>query len=387
MEEARKIYQDYLSIGKPFGLFLRAFESEAYRYGVPVSELNPEERDIYRLGGEQSVERHLYSAVHQRIPFIAIISPVDLLAGGLIPRFSGGKEWESWAKRLATEAAIIVFHCYALSPGVNVELDLLRRCKREDSTVIVLKEIGASNNPAAKSFISNIAKVTHYEVPQKNHPALAGFPRFVYESDIDWSQPERSPSFGDLLKATLRQASGDLAALPDITWLPPDFRLVVLQERARALRLKGYLERAGTAAAEALAIAQQLGDQENIAAVHVSVGIVAFEMGRLDVALRAFRVSRAMSNKLGNKDGEATAAEWAGRVFVKAGKPEDAVSIFLVALQRSMELKAYDEMADTLQQMAPLLDKIGPDLRRHPGVQLAADLIEQYDLNKGGKRD
>jgi len=88
-----------------------------------------------------------------------------------------------------------------------------------------------------------------------------------------------------------------------------------------------------------------------------------------------------------DQDREATAAEWAGRVLTKLGEPEAAVRIFLVALERSMELKAYDEMADTLLQVAPLLDKIGPDLRQDPGVRLAASLIEQFDLYKSGKRD
>ena len=60
-EEAQKIYYDYLSTGKPFGLFLRAFEAEAYRYDVPVSKYNKEETEIFRLRGPQSVERRLYS--------------------------------------------------------------------------------------------------------------------------------------------------------------------------------------------------------------------------------------------------------------------------------------------------------------------------------------
>jgi tetratricopeptide (TPR) repeat protein len=404
-QEARKIYYDYLSTGKPFGLFLRPFEPEAYEYEAQAIEGDTEERKIYRFRGTQSVERHLYSSLQERIPFIAIVSPVDILVRGPIPRISGGgaEEWKSWVERLATEAAIIVFHCSALSLGVSVELDLLRRCNRKDSTLVVLEDPGLSDNPEPKLIferswpgvvgsghrgdLSKIAKVTHYEVPQKDHPALADFSRLAYEREIDWSRLEKSPFLGDLLMAALRQDNDDPTKLPDTTWLPPDIKLVVLSERARVLRLKGYLERAAAAAADALSIAQQLGDQENIAAIHVSVGIIALEMGRLSVALGAFHDSGVMFHNLGDKDGEATAAAWAGRVLIKAGEPDAAVHIFLTALQLSMDIEAYDDMASILQQMAPLLDKISPDLRRHPGVQVAADLIKQLEINKGGKQD
>jgi tetratricopeptide (TPR) repeat protein len=377
-QEAGRIYQDYLSTGKPFGLFLRAFESEAYRYHVPGGEFPSEERELFRLRGPQSIERHLHSSVHRLVPFIALVSPVDLLASGLIPRFSGGSDgdWESAVERVARDAAIIVFHCYALGPGVSVELDLLRRSQLEDSTVIVLKSAGSPTESDAMQILSRIADVTNYEVPGKNHTALAGFSRVAYESEIDWSRPEKSPFLGDLLQAALRWESSELAGQPDLAGLPPANRMVALSDRARALRREGLFEDAAAAAAEALAIAKRLRSPEDIAAAHIGAGIVALEMGRLDAALKAFYDSGRMYESLGNKDGEATAAAWAGRALKKAGDADNAVRMFLVALQCSQELKAYEDMADTLRQMAPLLGQISPELRRHPGVRRAAELIE-----------
>jgi hypothetical protein len=375
--EAWKIYQDYLSIGTPFGLFLRAFESEAYRYDLSD---DISRHELFRLKAPQSVERHLHATVHQRIPFIAIVSPVDLLVRGLIPRFGGTKDWEHEVNRLARQAAIIVFHCYALGPGVSTELNLLRRCQREDSTVIILRDVDSPED------IPPPVPARH-EVPRKNHPALVGFSRVAYEREIDWGRPETSPFFGNLLRAALRQKPGDPTRLPNVKWLPPEYKLLVLQERARALRLKGYFEDAAVAAADALAIAKQLGDLENIAAAHISVGIVALEMGRLDEAQKEFRESVKMLHKLGNKDGEAAAAAWAGRAYKKAGQAESAVHFFLIALQRSWELNATNDMVDTLRQMAPLLDKISPATRQDPGVQLAAKLIVRLDPNPSRLRD
>src|SRR4051812_30156104 len=56
-EKALLIHQQYLDAGKPFGLLLRTFEREAYRYGI--AEPGGEMRDdgLWRVAGRQSVER------------------------------------------------------------------------------------------------------------------------------------------------------------------------------------------------------------------------------------------------------------------------------------------------------------------------------------------
>jgi hypothetical protein len=370
-DEAWRIYRDYLSTGTPFGLFLRAFESEAYRYDVD----DPKLHETFRLKGPQAVEQHLYATIHNRVPFVALWSPVDLLARGLIPRFSGGDDWEQEVERLARQAAIIVFHCYALSPGVNTELDLLRRCRREDSAVLVLKDVDA---PIDEPLIVR----THHERPHKDHPALAGFPRVVYEREIDWERPEASPLFADLLLQATRQRDAiDPTRLPDVSWVPPERQLEVLQDRARALRVDGHLEAAAAVAADAVAIAKQLGDPQSVASMQISAGIIALEMDRLDVAQQAFHESGQLLHHLGNKDGEATAAAWAGRTYARAGHDDTAVRFFLIALQGWSDVDDEDGVVDTLQQMAPLLDRITPETRQHPGVQRAAELIEQLGLN------
>ena len=206
-------------------------------------------------------------------------------------------------ERLAREAAIIVFHCYALSPGVSIELELLRCCHREDSTVIVLKDVDSSEEYSGIEDLAIYANVIDYEVPRKNHPALVGFSRIAYESELDWNQPEKSNFLGDLLQTVLRQEADAFTRFPEITGVPPEDRMASLNDRARALRLNGHFEDAAAAAAEALAIAKRLGDPDNIAAVHISVGIVALEMGRLQVALEAFHDSGTMFQSLGDKDG------------------------------------------------------------------------------------
>ncbi len=378
--DALAIFDGYLAMGRPFGLFLRAFEGEAYRYDVPMGKDFEPGGMLFRTRGPQSVERHLHSSVHPHIPFIAILNQADVLAEGLIPRYpASNDDWESVVKTLVQEAAIIVFHCYALGPGVTAELDLLRDGQREDSTVIVLKDA----EPPKRSLPVDLFRGytdTHHETPRKDHPDLAGFPRVAYEREIDWDQLEISPFFGDLLQAALRHET-DPTRLPDLTEVPLDRRVTALAERSRGLRHLGRLEEAAAVAADAVAFAEQSGHRQNMAATQGLLGIAAFKLGRLDVAQKAFHQSGELYHDLGNKAEEATVASWLAYIYKKAGLAEQAVLFFLINLDLARNLNAADVL-DSLREMAPLLDQISPATRQKPGVRFAAELIEKFHLNQ-----
>src|SRR5438093_1207251 len=177
-EEASAIRQRYVEAGKPFGLFLRTFEREAHLYNFAA-----EDNELLRVRGPQSVERKLHAALHPLVPLLAIRNPSDLIVDTLIPRLSAPDEdWEDVVERLAEDASLIVFDCFALAPGVATELELLRRCGRVDETVVVLSD------PAAAGPFTLMLKgleLPSNERPSKDHPALMGFSRVVYESEID----------------------------------------------------------------------------------------------------------------------------------------------------------------------------------------------------------
>src|SRR5262249_3283160 len=139
--EVEAILQAYESAGKPFGLFLRSFELEAYQYDKASTQTDPEQRAIFTANEPSAVEKHLHQALQHKLPFVAVRNQLSFLANGLIPRFTAtDTTWEKWVADLANSASIIVLECFALSPGVLKELAILVSCDRQDATIVVLSK-------------------------------------------------------------------------------------------------------------------------------------------------------------------------------------------------------------------------------------------------------
>ena len=374
-KEVGAVLQAYESAGKPFGLFLRSFELEAYQYDKASTQTDPEQRTFYTANGPSAVERRLHQALQHKVPFVAIRNQSSWLANGLIPRFTAkDTDWEDWVVDLATKASIIVLDCFALSPGVLKELAILVSCNRQDATLVVLSE----DNRRVRAELSAFEGVALplFEQPKRDHPALAAFSRLAHENELDWDRIETSPLVADLLAAAEQQAAGDYS------FIPPPHRLKLFAQRIRKLRTEGEFDAAAALASEAISLAMELGEAKYLAHARLSAGIVELDRNRLAGALSLFRESGLTFNRIGDKDGESAAAMWAGLVYKRSGNAAEAVMMFLIALQRLHELDAYDDMGGVLREMAPLLDGLQPEMRQHPGVRRAAFLIEQLGLGR-----
>jgi hypothetical protein len=378
-DEAAAIRQRYLDGGKPFGLFLRSFEREAYHYDIPAGGSGaPQDSELWRVAGPQSVERRLHAALHPIVPLLSVRNPSDLVVDSIIPRLSAtDQDWEGVVERLALDASLIVFDCFALAPGVTVELELIRRCGRTDETVVLISDPSTTDSPGIlmlKALAERGLELPDHERPSKDHPALAGFSRVAYESEIDWAHLATSEIFRDLIQAAERQEAGDL------TLVRLEDRVRLLRERAQELRASGDHDGAACTAEEALALAEELGDSAYLAHAHLTRGTTALDRDDLLVALESFQTAGLIFNGLDDKDGESAAAMWAGVTLTRGGEPDAAVQIFLVALQRASEIGAHEDMVATLQAMAPLLHQVSRKTRQHPGVRRAAELIQALGL-------
>jgi hypothetical protein len=373
-EQVRLILADYETAGKPFGLFLRTFEREAYQYAKIATDSDPETRTVVTTNGPGTLESRLHEALQQRLPFIAVRNQSAWLSRGLIPRFTvKDVEWEATAEDLATKAALIVVDCFALAPGLSSELEILQRRGRQDSTVIVLNEQEPEVEPDVNALRGLVR--SSRERPGKEHPAVADFARVAYESEIAWKQLETSPQFADLLAAASRQAMGDLAALA------PAHRVRLMIQRVRDLRTQHELEAAAALAAETIMVARHVGDRSYLANAFLSAGIVASEGHELAEALSHFHEAGLLFHRIGDKNGEAAAAMWTGVTYKKGGNADKAVMMLLIALQSSVETEAENDIIATLREMAPLLSEVSRKTRDHPGVRRAGELIEQLGLD------
>lgn len=375
--EVRAILQSYESAGKPFGLYLRSFEQEAYQYDKTSTQNDPEQRTLYTANGPTAVEKRLHQSLQHRVPFVAIRNQSSFLTNGVIPRFTADDtNWEGWVADLAKKASIIVLECFALSPGVLKELAILVGCARQDATIVVLSEDKRGLELRAELSALEGLALPAFERPKRDHPALAAFSRIAHESEIDWDRIERSPLVADLLAAAEKQAAGDFSLIS------PQLRLRLVGQRVRELRTKGEFDSAAALATEAISIATELGEPDYLAGACLSAGIVELERNRLPEALSLLRDSGLSFNQSGNKDGESAAAMWTGLTYKRGGNADKAVMMFLISLQRSLELNSYSDMAFVLREMAPLLDVLKPKTRRHRGVRWAARLVEELGLDR-----
>jgi hypothetical protein len=102
-----------------------------------------------------------------------------------------------------------------------------------------------------------------------------------------------------------------------------------------------------------------------------------------DLATKAaLIVGGLLFNETGNREGEATAAMWAGMTYAKGAHAGKAVMMLLIALQRSVETGAENDINAILREMAPLISKASRKTREHRGVRRAAELIEQLGFDR-----
>jgi hypothetical protein len=210
---AVKVLNEHRVDAAPFVLFLRSFELMASSHEVDAEEIEPFYRPIatpdgrpqrvvftrYTPSGER-VEKPLGEALSGRVSILGIgneaeISPfIDHAVPMLHPKKGS---WVKCADLLIEAASLIVLEISSFTPGVCLELDMLKARERQDSTVIIL-----TPPPARDDFIDAVLKV---DPPQSDlaTPAderFSGFSKIIDVNDIDFNHLDDSPPFGPLLQ-------------------------------------------------------------------------------------------------------------------------------------------------------------------------------------------
>lgn len=200
--EAAMIMHEFEVTKRPFGLYLRSFESESYHYFS--ADVVPD-RDggtvTTSYSGPTNVETKIAQALAGRLPMLAIANPSQLnTSSGIIPRLQLPSEgWQQVVRNLVEFAHLIVMDCETLAPGVIWELDTIAGLQRADATIVILP-VRATDTTHMQTIAEVLGAVVQRRPPAtKSDPQLANVRRVAYEDEIDFDRIDQSQLFADLL--------------------------------------------------------------------------------------------------------------------------------------------------------------------------------------------
>lgn len=347
--EAALIMQAFQVTRRPFGLFLRNFEIEAYDYLTP--EVDGEQRQVVTaLRNPGSVEEKLAAALEDRLPLLGIANPSNLLGRSVVPRLTLPNDgWQAVVENLIAHAHVIVMDCQSLAPGVQWELDAIVRAGRQDAAILVLPPRTDEAEPDALRDLVEVANavITAHEQPTLGHPQLAPFPRKAYEDAIPFDRLDESPLFADLLaEADAKTAEAPpFDALRHATWLNNEGVARLNEKRfAEALDLH----------AQAMVIRRHLDDRPGLLSTFLNIGITYSDAAQPADALPYFYAALELADELDRKADQGLLKSYLGVAHHQLGQAEEAQRwlVHAYALQH-----AHGEPADvenTLSYLAEL---------------------------------
>ncbi|MGA8731116.1 MAG: tetratricopeptide repeat protein [Terracidiphilus sp.] len=298
--EAAFIMQDFNATRRPFVLFLRSFEVEAYNYLTPEDDSG--KRKIFTaVNGPSRVEQKLKAALAGRLKTISIANPAQMVTSRLgFPRLMLRNEgWEAAVENLVEHAHFIVMDCYALAPGVLRELEFVRAANRQSATIIVLPPANDSSRDTLRQTVELFGGIAEkLPDPLKDNPEFAAFPRIASEDEIGFDHLDDSPVFADLLAS----ASAATAAAPPfdaIAWARG-----LNNEGVELFNNRQYVQ-AMELYTQALVLRRCINDRSGLLTSLINVGCVHVDTGQPAEALATFEEALPIARELNRPDDEA----------------------------------------------------------------------------------
>ncbi len=144
-----------------FGLFLRGFEAEAasITYAGPNPETDSSAADLHA----RHIEALLIEMLDANLPLVALADPRDPepLAG--VYRFERVPEaWTQFIGELLPAAFPVVLHLTSFTPGIMIELDMIRPARYAAKTVIIVgRNLAVSDSPDGKLLLKLLSGRGH----------------------------------------------------------------------------------------------------------------------------------------------------------------------------------------------------------------------------------
>ncbi len=354
--EAAFIMQDYNATKRPFVLFLRSFEMEAYDYLTP--EAAPGERKVISaVAGPSPVEQKLATALDGRLRALGVANPSQLLTyRGRFPRLQLPNEgWQAVVQNLVEHAAFIVMDCTSLAPGVLWELDTIRAAGKQNMAIIILPssgepDPGTATLPRAAEILG--AVVVKHERPLKESPALSAFPRVATEDEIAFDKLETSPLFADLLASAEAKVTAAPAfdAVAYATQLSND-GVVLFNESRYPEAMDKYQQ--------ALLLRRHLNNRAGLLTSLLNIGILYVDAKQPAHAIAPFTEALDIAHKLNRPVDEGLLASYLGLAHKELGEFEEAKKWLALAYRLQSVNSPPADVENTLTKLSEVFQTVG----------------------------
>lgn len=201
---ALRTIAEYQKTGSPYVLMIRTF-NEVVEARVDAKDTKDALKLMHQSGrghtslramsGEVIAEERLCAALSKWIPAIAIRNPAHVDVNRHIrpshykptPRlFLPSDEWQDAIVHLIEMSPYICAHITELTPGVSMELEMIRAFGKEDSTLIVICKPTDLRPSVAKFFDHQGLVLPEYNGPDPSDPPLRFFNHLVMQDDLDY---------------------------------------------------------------------------------------------------------------------------------------------------------------------------------------------------------
>jgi tetratricopeptide (TPR) repeat protein len=354
--EAAFIMQDYNATKRPFVLFLRSFEMEAYDYLTPEAA-SGERRVISALAGPSPVEQKLAAALTGRLRGLGVANPSQLLTyRGSFPRLQLPNEgWQAVVQNLVEHAAFIVMDCTSLAPGVLWELETIRAANKQNTAIIIIPspdepDPGTASLPRAAEIFG--AVVVKRNRPLKDSPALSAFPRVATGDEIAFDKLDTSLLFADLLASAEARATAAPAfdAVAYATRLSNE-GVSLFNENRYAEAMDKYQQ--------ALLLRRHLNNRAGLLTSLLNIGILYVDAKQPAGAMAPFTEALDIARELNRPIDEGLLASYLGVAHKELGQLDEAKKWLVQAYQLQSVSSPPSDVENTLTKLSDVFQAVG----------------------------
>lgn len=350
---AAMVMHEFQATKRPFVLYLRTFESEAYQYfDEPATDGEPA-RMWTTQHGTTTFEEKLAASIGKRLLLLGIANPSDLTVRPVIPRLQlPSEDWQNVMRNLIEHTAFIVMECDALARGVIWELGAICAAGRQDATIIVLPPKNDDRDGELREITAVLgALVKEREVPSPEDPRLAAFSRIVGEDDINFDRIDDVPQFRDLLAIALAAA----AAAPQFD--PKAYATYLNNQGAAHLNNKQYAAALGLFE-QALLIRRSINDRKGLLNTLMNIGCSFIDGGQPEDSIVFLIEAHEVARELEFATDEGMTAAYLGIAHKLASDMPQAIRWLSEAVP-ILETASPVNLKDALVHLATACDQAG----------------------------